>query len=379
MKICHITTVHERYDIRIFWKECISAAKAGNQVFLIVNDDLDDEEVGGVKLFTIKSPSTNRISRILSKQTKKKAYERAIDMDADIYHFHDPELLSVGTKLKKQGLCVIYDSHEDVPRQILGKEWIPSFIRPLISRVYEQYENRCARKFDCIIAPTPHIKERFEKLNNSVWEICNFPSFEDIKYSGENYSNDNPGCYVGGLSNNRGIKQIAEATDKVGLRLNLCGKFESIGLKQELLNNYKDVEHLGVLGRNDISEVLCNSSMGFVTLLNTPNDAMAYPIKLFEYMAAGIPVIASKFPVYKEIVDGNNCGICVDPMDIGQICDAINKIKSDKEYADILRRNGYKAIIEKYNWESQAAKLIRCYNNCLNEKNNYYNKRIREA
>lgn len=101
MKICHITTVHPRYDIRIFWKQCVSIARAGHEVILIVNDDQDDEEINGVKILSIKSPSTSRLSRILSKVAKNRAFKKAKDLEADIYHFHDPELLSLGIKLKK--------------------------------------------------------------------------------------------------------------------------------------------------------------------------------------------------------------------------------------------------------------------------------------
>lgn len=368
MRICHITTVHSRYDTRIFWKECLSAAQAGNEIFLIVNDGKDDEVFKGVKIISVKSPSKNRVSRILSRVAQKKIYKIAKDLKADIYHFHDPELLGLGVKLKKNRFCVMYDAHEDVPRQILTKEWIPPFLRGLVSRLFELYENRCARKYDAIIVPIPYLKERFQKLNSSVWEICNFPT-EEIEYSGENYSNSNPGCYVGDLTNTRGLRQIAEATYKAELELNLCGTFLSKGLKQEILSQFDNVKYLGFLARDEIAQILCNSSMGFVTLLNTPNDAMAYPIKLFEYMAAGIPVIASNFPVYKDIVEGHNCGICVDPLDIDAIYDAINKIRNDKEYADELRNNGYKAITEKFNWENQAEKLIDCYNSIFNLNN----------
>ncbi|NLX02829.1 MAG: glycosyltransferase family 4 protein, partial [Syntrophomonadaceae bacterium] len=155
MKICHITTVHPRYDVRIFWKECLSVARAGNEVFLIVNDNEDDEVINGVKILSIKSPFKNRMSRILSRGAKRRICKKAKNLKADIYHFHDPELLGLGVKLKKSGFCVIYDSHEDVPRQILAKEWIPSFLRGILSGLFELYENRCARKYDAIIVPTP--------------------------------------------------------------------------------------------------------------------------------------------------------------------------------------------------------------------------------
>ncbi|NLW44483.1 MAG: glycosyltransferase family 4 protein [Syntrophomonadaceae bacterium] len=362
MKICHITTVHPRYDIRIFWKECISAARAGNEVILIVNDGMDDEEINGVKILSLKSKAKNRLSRIFSISVKRKAYKKAIELKADIYHFHDPELLGLGKKLKKQGFRVIYDSHEDTPRQILAKEWMPRFARKVVSMLFERYENRCVRMYDAIIVPTPHLKERFSRLHNSVWEVCNFPSLEDISYSGERYSNSNPGCYIGELTYTRGIRQIAEATHKVGIRLNLCGVFHSKGLERELSEKYDNIQYMGFLGRKEISRVLSTSSMGFVTLFDTPNDANSYPIKLFEYMAAGIPVVASDFPVYKEVVEGNNCGICVDPRNIDAICAAINKIRDNKAYADELRNNGYRAVVERYNWESQAEVLMECYN-----------------
>lgn len=361
MKICHITTVHQRYDIRIFWKECISAAKAGYEIVQIVNDEIDDEIFNGIRIISIREPFNNRFTRIFSRKAKKKVIEKAIKERADLYHFHDPELLEIGMKLKKLGFRVIYDSHEDVPRQILHKEWLPILLRKPISYLYEKYENKCSKKFDAIVVPTKHIKERFKKLNKSVWEICNYPNIKEINYSGDIYSNLNPGCYVGGLSYTRGIRQIAKATYNAGIELNLCGKFFSRGLENEILTKYKNVKYLGFLGRNEIAEVLINSSMGFVTLLNTPNDAMAYPIKVFEYMAAGIPVIASDFPVYKEIVESNNCGICVDPLDIDAITKAIEIIKENKAYADELRKNGRKAVEEKYNWESQANILLDCY------------------
>ena len=367
MKICHITTVHPRYDIRIFWKECVSIAKEGNEVILIVNDDQDDEEVNGIKILSVKSPSANRLSRILSVRAKRLAYKKAMDLNADIYHFHDPELLGLGFKLKKQGCCVIYDTHEDVPRQILAKEWIPLFMRRIVSIIFELYENRCVKKYDAIIVPTPHIKERFKHLNKSVWEVCNFPSIEEIIYSGENYSNCNPACYVGDLSNNRGIRQIAEATNKAGLDLNLCGKFQSVGLGQEILEEYNNVKYLGFLGRREISEILSNSSMGFVTLLYTYSYSMSYPIKLFEYMAAGIPVISSNFPVFKEIVEKNDCGICVDPTDIQAIMEAVTYLVEHPAEARGIGKNGRRAVEEKFNWGKEEKKLLELYEELARE------------
>jgi glycosyltransferase involved in cell wall biosynthesis len=367
MKICHITTVHDRYDIRIFEKECLSTIEQGKSVTLIVNDNLDDEIINNVNIISLNQPYKNKVTRIFSKSLKEEAFRKASELNADIYHFHDPELLGVGLKLKKSGFRVIYDAHEDVPRQILAKEWIYRFLRKLISIGFEVYENYCSKQFDAVIVPTPHLKNRFDKLNNSVWMVCNFPSTKDILYSAEKYSIDNPSCYIGDLSYTRGIKQIAEATNIVGLKLHICGKFHSNNLEEEIMSKFGNVKYLGYLSRSEISNLLVNSSIGFVTLLNTPNDAMSYPIKLFEYMAAGIPVISSNFQVYMDIVEKNKCGICVDPLDVNAIVDAIRIILEDKKFANELRENGYQAVIKKYNWENESKKLNCCYSHVLIE------------
>ena len=120
VKICHITTVHSAFDIRIFYKECVSLTKAGFETHIIA-PHLKDEFVNGIFIHSLPKPK-NRKERVL--KLLNLAFKKAVDLNADIYHFHDPELIPVGLKLKKIGKIVIYDVHEDVPRDILTKEYI---------------------------------------------------------------------------------------------------------------------------------------------------------------------------------------------------------------------------------------------------------------
>jgi glycosyltransferase involved in cell wall biosynthesis len=364
-KVCHITCVHSRYDTRIFHKECFSLAKNGYDVTLIVNDNQPDETVNDVKIISVKKPNNNKFYRLLDNHTKNIILHKALEVGADIYQFHDPELLPIGIKLIRREKKVIYDVHEDVPRQILVKEWIPSFLRRILSLIFEKYENSEAKKYTAVIVTTPHIQERFSKVNKMVEQICNFPSLLEFTGTTGNYDVTNAACYIGDLSNTRGIRQIAEATRTAGVELNLVGQFVSKCLREEILSEHHHIHYLGFLNRSEVVSLLHRSSLGFVTLLKSPNAVVAYPIKLFEYMAAGIPVVASNFEVYREIVEGNSCGICVNPYDTDAIAREILKIRNNPEVAERMRKNGRKSVEEKYNWETQESKLLDMYENIL--------------
>ena len=172
-KVCHITSAHGRYDIRIFIKQCKSLANNGYDVTLIVNDDKPDEIIDGVKIVSTSYKPKNRIGRFIN--SRKKLMNKAIKVNADIYQLHDPDLLPMGNKLKKMGKKVIFDSHEDVPRQVKDKKWIPGIIRNTISKAYENYEKSSVRKYDAVISVTPHIVERFKTINPNAVMVTNYP------------------------------------------------------------------------------------------------------------------------------------------------------------------------------------------------------------
>jgi len=156
MKICHVTSVHKWDDIRIFRKECVAAAGAGFDVTLIaVNASEGLHE--GVKVVSVKYNAGGRLKRMM--ETVNLVYQKALEVNADVYHLHDPELLRICDKLLAKGKKVVYDSHEDLPRQILDKNWIPSLFRNMISRLAERYENRKCSRLTAVVAATPPANE----------------------------------------------------------------------------------------------------------------------------------------------------------------------------------------------------------------------------
>ncbi len=363
MKVCHITSAHESTDDRIFLKECVSLAQAGFDVYQVAYGE--SFEKNGVKVIGLGEKTSNRIKRILV--SSKRVYQEAQKIDADIYHFHDPELLPYGRKLKKQNKIVIYDSHEDVPRQILAKEWIPLLVRRSVSKCYEIYEKHVAKKFDCVVAATPYISEIFKKAGIKTCVARNFPVLTDLHGNNEDYyERDNIICYAGGLTEQRGITELVKVMEFVDAKLKLAGDIEKDYLERlEKMPGFANVEMKGFLNRIEIENLYNESRIGMAVLQRTPNHLNALAIKLFEYMAAGIPVICSDFPLWQEIVEQNGCGFCVDPMDSRAICNRIKYLLDNPKDAKRMGDMGKRVVNEKYNWDKEKENLLGLYKNYI--------------
>ena len=359
-KVCILTSVHPPFDVRIFHKEAKSLVKAGYDVTLIAQHD-KHEEIDGVKIINLQKPR-NRIARMT--KTVWSAYRKAVQLDADIYHFHDPELIPVGLLLKKRGKSVIYDVHEDYFESIKLKEWLPSFVRYFIADVFKRFEIRASRKFNVVITATEMIGKRFSREKcNAVW-ISNYPKEEElIPPDGDRGVTTAKVCFVGGISVVRAIREMTLAAYHANVPLILAGRFDLKSLYREMKakQEWSIVEERGFVDRAGISKIFAQSIAGLIVYHSHPTAPYSQPNKLFEYMAAGLPVIASNYPLWKEIIVDNNCGICVDPLNIQEIADAINYIRSHPMEAQEMGFNGRKAVLNKYNWTNEEKKLFQVY------------------
>lgn len=361
MHITHITSVHHRFDTRIFFKECTSLAKAGHSVTLVVADGQGDEEKNGVHIIDAGEKPKSRIKRM--QQTVEKVVKKSISTNADVFHLHDPELLFKVPVLLKYGK-VIYDVHEDVPKQILSKHWIPKFLRRTIAFFSEITENHYAVNLSGIVTSTPFIAKRFEAINRNVANINNYPLREEFSNIETRKSNENYACYIGGISSERGIFEMVKAMELVNGKLILAGTFSTPTERKiaQKLPGWEKVEELGFCDRRKIGEILASARVGLVLFHPAPNHTNAQPNKLFEYMAAGLPVIASDFPLWRDIINSAQCGICEDPFDPIKIADAINWIFENSLAASRMGANGKNAVEEIYNWEKEEKKMLKFYN-----------------
>lgn len=368
LRICHITTVHPTKDMRIFHKECQTLYQEGHEVFLIVNEGQEESRrrIEGIEVQDLKIRTKNRLERIW--KVARQAYRQALELDADIYHFHDPEFLPFAKRLVKKGHWVFYDVHEDVPRQILSKHYIPRIIRKAVARLFESYEDRISKRMSGIIAATDHIRERFAKRNAFSYSVKNFPILDkQVPASGVDEGNSKKLCYIGSITRVRGIPEVIKALPSTDAELDLAGSFHPPDLREELAGyeGWKQVNELGFVEREEASRILRGSMAGIVTLHPIINYLHALPVKMFEYMAAGLPVIASDFPVLKAIIQEHDCGICVDPYDPEAIAEAVRSITENPEWAKQMGENGKRAAHSTYNWEKEAHSLLEAYREVL--------------
>jgi len=358
-RIVHLSSAHPDADVRIFLKECRSLAKRFPECEIhLVLAGVQAREEDGVFIHTVPPRSGNRLQRMWN--TVNQVYKKAQELNGDIYHLHDPELLRIALKLKKGGKKVIYDAHEDLPRQLLGKSYLP--MKKWAARAFEAYEDYTVKKLDAVVTATPFIRERFAKIHPLVVDINNYPLLSEIEFNELGQEERTHVAYIGGISRIRGISQLVEAIAYTGTTLHLAGEIAPDYL-EELRSNpgWTRVVPCGHVSRKDAQAIKQKAFAGVVTFLPLPNHVNAQPNKIFEYMASGIPVIGSHFPLWKNLIQDHEVGICVNPEHPNAIADAIETLRNNPEKAREMGTRGKELVTNTFNWNAEEEKLVALY------------------
>jgi glycosyltransferase involved in cell wall biosynthesis len=390
--IIHLSTVHPRYDTRIFLKECCSLAEQGHSVSLVVGDGDGDERVaipaprfrggrsstgmtrkviGGLQILDIGKAPKNRFGRICKQSFR--AYRVVRRLKPDLLHFHDPELIPLCWYLSFKRIRVIYDIHENVSQYILTKNWIHPWFRKVLSLSYQTVERILINRFSLVLAEASYSRyydQHFSKNRRII--LQNMPLPDLVKTGMEpavKFEVPTVG-YIGVVSRERGALKMVDACrsildDGVKLQIKCIGPVEGdLLMRREFIDAQEGgwMEIFGYMPAQKAWPILEKCHVGLAILEPEGNFVESYPTKMFEYMAMGIPVIVSDFPLYKKIIDEEDCGIAVDPSDGKALTEALKKLLLDQKESERMGSNGKRAVTAKYNWAIEVEKLFSLIN-----------------
>ncbi|MBO6719038.1 MAG: glycosyltransferase family 4 protein [Rhizobiaceae bacterium] len=359
LKVLHLTTVHARHDQRILAKECAALRQAGHEVMLLVADGLGAEAWNGIQIHDVGARG-QRLHRMTVLPWR--ALRRVRRLNPDVVHIHDPELLPVAVVLSMSGKLVVYDAHEDLPRSIKSKHWLPNWLLGTVSFIAERVENFCAGRMSAVVAATSPIAARFERPNRLVATIRNYPNLSNVPIV-EPSPEPKTFCYVGAISLHRGIMEMLRATHLAGARLILAGRFgdEQLQATVEKLPEWNNVEYLGVVPHEEVWPIMRRAHAGLLFLHPVRNYIDSLPVKLFEYMAAGLPVLASDYAGWPDIVRSNQTGYLADPLDAEAIARVMRRVLAEPKQAQKMGQLGRKLVLSGYSWANEANNLVKLY------------------
>ncbi|HET7813799.1 MAG TPA: glycosyltransferase family 4 protein [Candidatus Baltobacteraceae bacterium] len=355
--------MHPASDTRIAYRECASLAEAGYEVVLIAAGEAPALPAG-VRLRSVPLPK-NRVDRMT--HTIWNVYKAALDERADVYHFHDPELMGVGLALRARGAQVVFDVHEDIPQDIVDKPWIPGALRRPLSVTSALFLRAMHRWYSAIVTATPAIARRFPHRRTVV--VANYPRIEELPQGGNDDFATRPraAIYLGAITELRCIEEMMAALTSPALspdiHLRLAGHFESAALETRVraMPGWQQTEFLGFCRRADVAAAFSGARVGLLLFRPAANHEEAMPTKLFEYLGAGLPVVISDTLRCSQIVRDYDCGIVVKPSDIDGIARAITFLVENPAIAQAMGERGRRIVTERYQWTSEANKLKQLY------------------
>lgn len=369
--IAHFVTVHPRDDSRILSKEVATLARSlDEEVRLYVQDGLGDEFSTAYNCRIVDTgPRLKRIPRMTLGAWRM---IRALLRDRPrVAHFHDPELLPWALLLRLRGIKVVYDVHEDVPRQVTRNPTLPGWAKVILPPLVSFTEWFAALFLNGIVTTAPAVTARFPRAKTV--EVRNFPLLNELHKPNPTPMRDRPVefAYVGSISEDRNIYGMIRAVAQLRhptARFRLAGTFAvpEVHRRAEAMPEWSSVVRFeGWTNREGLADILADARAGLVILKPVEHEMHTLPIKLFEYMAAGIPVISSDFPLWRSFVDDAQCGLLVDPMNLNAVVEAMRWIIDHPDEAEAMGKRGRQAMVDRYCWNTEAETLLTFYRDQL--------------
>lgn len=375
MKVCHVISGYYRNDARVFLRQVLSLKKAGYDVSIVTNDGEPDEVLEGVPIHST-GPAWRRRKVLL--QAKHQFMARVLGVDADVYQLHSPELLTLVKPLKRLGKAVVYDAHEDLPRHLWEKEWVPPVARRPLGFLAEHYLRHVLSRVDEVVSPHSHVVAHLQRTIGKGVLVANFPLVQPLPDISEAEFTARPAvlCYTGTVYPYSNQEQTLDAIAGMpGVRYRVAGYIDEEHRKAlEQRAGWAQAEFLGRIGRAELRGLYNSSIAGFAIYDYKHNLGWklgSYGTnKVFEYMEAGIPLICTDYDLWRDIVDRYECGVCVRPGSLEDIRAAIEYVTSDRARAFRMGQNGRRAVLEEFNWPTEERKYLGVFETIARARSN---------
>lgn len=370
MRVTHISIIHRPFDTRIFHKECRAMVQDGYEVHLVVGGS-PAAQIDGVHLHAVAGdPSRPPLRRQWKRQLRATWW--AFRLRPSIFHLHDPHLIPLGVLLKLTGARVVYDVHEDYPAHGLTKLVGHPLRGRLKAAMWSALEWLAGVMLDRFVCASPDLARKFPAARTTV--VSNlplreaFPPAESDRAPEPYAQRPNTVVYTGNITPVRGFWELVRAVellpDELECRLRLIGYFHPARLVDAVRarDAWRSIDAMPWLPHPVLLRELLRVRVGLVLLHPLPNhgDPMRNN-KLFEYMAAGLPVIVSDIPNWRAMVRDVGCGLVVDPRDPAAIAAAIQHLLEHPGDAEAMGRRGQAAVQARFNWDGDAARLLALY------------------
>jgi glycosyltransferase involved in cell wall biosynthesis len=314
-----------------------------------------------------------------AKRTKriKLALRAALAEKADIYHFHDPELISIGLALKvlRPSASVIYDVHEDYPAMMLVKHWLPKPLRPLLARTARLANITAGLCLDGIVTADPSVQKDFHRVAaNKNLVFYNFPTLSLFKTGKDDQSKTTSDLvYIGGMSSRTGMFVLLDALvllSKQDIRVTarLAGYTDDqaglVAIEDRIRSQglTGQVEVSGRIPHSQVPAWIRSGRIGLVPLQPIAKFMKNIPTKMFEYWACGLPVIASDLPPIRQFLSNGKNGVIFNPSSSQDLARAIRSLVEWPNRAEAMGQYGQQQVYLKWNNEAQIDALTRFYN-----------------
>lgn len=356
MRITHLTSVHLRYDTRIFYKHSLSLFQHHHKVNILVNDKNKNEIVDGINIISTGKTFSNKSKRILNSLFIFPF--KAVFIPSDVYIIHDPELIPTGYLLLFLFKKVIFDIHEDyIQVQFKNK----GLLKSIIGQCYNLLANIFVRWCYATIVVNERLYRHYQSKAKKIFLIPNFPHIPVSEPSLElRDSAKLKIVFAGGITEDWNISLVAKTiSDLKEVEFHLIGKSNPY-LDSIDISAIDNVVYYGLIPHTEVHDLLLNMDVGVAISSSSQgqDEGTIGNTKVFEYMAAGLPVIVNKNDTWNNIVKLNNVGFVLNHINEEELAYTIKTIARNPDLLRQMKQSSLDLIHTKYNWDLSYAPLI---------------------